>query len=303
MSTRHADVSPAVRKLCQVAFGGLKAVRRASAAASQSGRIYGLIGPERRRQDHADECPVRPRHAGRRPGDPQRTRHHEALRTCPDARRPRPQFPDHENLRRHDRAGEPEARGIRASLSACSRSGGRPAASPTFGEAPRRCSSRSAWSVLPHAPAENLSHGDQRALEVGLALLSDPSVAAARRAARRRRPRTPRAAIGLHPADRGGPDRAADRAQHGRRDADLRRDRRDGAGAAAGVRFTRGDQGRSRRCAPPISGTTNERAGPCRIATCSTARRRPCTASRIDVAAGEVVSPDRPQRRRQDARC
>lgn len=29
---------------------------------------------------------------------------------------------------------------------------------------------------LAHAPAENLSHGDQRALEVGLALLSDPSV-------------------------------------------------------------------------------------------------------------------------------
>ena len=31
-------------------------------------------------------------------------------------------------------------------------------------------------SALAHAPAENLSHGDQRALEVGLTLLSDPRV-------------------------------------------------------------------------------------------------------------------------------
>ena len=151
--------------------------------------------PERRRQDHADRrsspaslrpTPARIRFAG---DDITALPTHRAR-----AARPRALVPDHLAVSRSQRARQRGARGAgacRAHLPLLARRAARHA----------RCASRR-WRALDrvglarprrHASPSALSHGEQRQLEIAMALAGQPTPAAARRADGRHGPRGVRA--------------------------------------------------------------------------------------------------------------
>ncbi len=139
--------------------------------------------PERRRQDHAHRPDLRQPRPRQRARSASSARTSRALRQHQRvARGPRAQLPDHQHLQALQRARQPRARGAgaqRLELLVLA-PGGRGNGAVRRGARDRR--RRSAWTRRAESIAGNLAHGEQRALEVGLALATRPQARAARRA-------------------------------------------------------------------------------------------------------------------------
>ena len=161
-------------------------------------------------------------------------------------------------------------------------------------------STRSGLAPAPTRRPPALSHGEQRQLEIAMALAGDPRAAAARRADGRHGRRGIQRMVGFLHGLKGQLRHAADRARHGRRLRAGRPHHRAGLWPRHRLGHAGTRSAPTPRCARPISARRPPDAAGQRASKASTARARRCSAWTLAHRCRRGRDPDGPQRHGQD---